>query len=108
MSNRLSQLVECAIKPNNSKILITIVNHLNKESEISKLVEIYLNGMKNDSYKITFQFNPYRLRKTICRNVIAHLYLRVPRIITLLNEMQQSIEFEEISKAGKNTYEKMF
>ncbi|XP_065226562.1 integrator complex subunit 1 [Planococcus citri] len=79
MSNRLSQLVQCAIKSNDSKILMSIINHLN---EVSKYSEI---------------------RQKICRNVIAHLYLRIPRIITLLGEMQLAIEFDEISKADRDS-----
>ncbi len=45
-------------------------------------------------------FPDFRLRKLICQNVIGHLYLRVPRIMMLFEEMQISLEFDKISKAG--------
>lgn len=51
-------------------------------------------------YKIITILCHSSLRKEICENLIAQLYLRFPRIITLLQEIQVSVDLDKSVKTG--------
>lgn len=56
--------------------------------------------MAVELFKIIIVLCHFSLRKEICENLIAQLYLRIPRIINLLQELQVSVDLDKSIKTG--------